>query len=327
MRRIIRHIELCLYRHECVIVPGFGAFIRHDQSSSLDQSKGLIYPGYSVLSFNPSLRRDDGILVDSYRCAFSLNYKRALSMIEQDVEELNCDLRGARIVQLGNLGKMSLQRESHTLVFYPNNDHPFSISYYGLTSVSQLPPLCSGSQVSSAAPPAKEGVYYLPIRLRSLKYGAAAVLVGAMVLLMPRHTLSDHDQSAYQASFLSVLDSRLSSPDTLESGFSAGTLVRGDEGVHRPLETIAGLPLIHSDGSSPRYYVVIATLSSVELVEKYLRSHPEEGRIPTAGILGSQTLYRLYAGHFATSEEANAYRRRLVEEYPSLHSAWVYKSR
>lgn len=93
MRRLIKNIEQVLYREECVVIPGVGAFLRHNASASIDGGKGLIYPGHSHLSFNAALQQNDGVLVRQYMSVFSMGYKKALSLLESDIHEFREDLQ------------------------------------------------------------------------------------------------------------------------------------------------------------------------------------------------------------------------------------------
>ena len=53
-----------LYRNDCVIVPGLGAFITRRVASSYDEQRGLMLPPRKEVAFNPDLRHTDGLLAD-----------------------------------------------------------------------------------------------------------------------------------------------------------------------------------------------------------------------------------------------------------------------
>lgn len=44
MNHVIRHIEYLVPRHDCVVLPNWGAFIAHHQPSCYDEALGLMYP-------------------------------------------------------------------------------------------------------------------------------------------------------------------------------------------------------------------------------------------------------------------------------------------
>ena len=44
MERLSIHIEYLLLRHDCVVVPGFGAFINARSEARVDSESGQVYP-------------------------------------------------------------------------------------------------------------------------------------------------------------------------------------------------------------------------------------------------------------------------------------------
>lgn len=335
MRRLIRHIEQALYKHECVVLPGFGAFIKHRVPSALDESKGLIYPGCCALSFNSAVQQNDGILVGSYVEAFAMSYKRALSLLEKDVEELCAALRSSSIVTLGSVGRLSMDHQGGRIVFYPNADHPFSISQYGLRPIAQLPLLPSAA-VSSATMKSekREDVYYLPIPVRGLKYGAAAAALLAMTWLIPVKKISIPTEG-YQAGFFTSMLEKSNE----QTGVVASLHVAEDDQMQerekksdavqsQDLVEIAGLPLVSEVGDSARYFVVVATYKTEGGVEKHLRHH-DLSLFPHAGVLRieGERNYKIYVADFSSMEEAVAYTNTTLKEINPKLSAWVLRAK
>ena len=60
---IIKYITELLYDHECVIVPGFGAFITKEAPATLDYVNNILLPPSKELAFNGQLVTDDGLLI------------------------------------------------------------------------------------------------------------------------------------------------------------------------------------------------------------------------------------------------------------------------
>ena len=60
---IIKYITELLYDHECVIVPGFGAFITKEAPATLDYVNNMLLPPSKELAFNGQLVTDDGLLI------------------------------------------------------------------------------------------------------------------------------------------------------------------------------------------------------------------------------------------------------------------------
>lgn len=61
---------------------------RHDRPAEIDERKGFIQPGHSELTFNGQLSHNDGLLIQAYCQTYSFGYKKAVSLVEKDVEQL-----------------------------------------------------------------------------------------------------------------------------------------------------------------------------------------------------------------------------------------------
>lgn len=333
MRRLIRHIEQALYIHECVVVPGFGAFIKHRVACSLDEGKGLIYPGRFALSFNSAVQQNDGVLVGSYGEAFAMSYKRALALLEKDVEELRAGLRSSSVVTLGSVGRLSMDKSGERISFFPNPDHPFSISHYGLTPVAQLPVLHHAeSPVGSSGSARREGVYYLPIPVKGLKYGVATAALVAMTWLIPTKTISV-PEDGYRAGFLTSVLDKITAPPIVAADTAAP-----QEITPAPAETVVapsasqderrmmgGLPLVTMVDGACKHFVIVATYKTVAGIEKHMR-YNDLSMFPGAGILRTDSSnYKIYVAAFDNMEEAVTYSNTTLKELNAKLSAWVYK--
>ena len=62
MISVLDHIEYLTHKHDCVIVPGFGAFISRN---SCVKYNGMISAINRNISFNASVDYNDGLLISS----------------------------------------------------------------------------------------------------------------------------------------------------------------------------------------------------------------------------------------------------------------------
>ncbi|MDO4771635.1 hypothetical protein [Porphyromonas sp.] len=323
MRRLIRHIEQSLYIHECVVVPGFGAFIKHRVSSSLDEGKGLIYPGHFALSFNTAVQQNDGILVKSYSVAFAMSYKRALALLEKDIEELRTALHSSSVVALGSIGRMSMDKGGERISFYPNAEHPFSISHYGLNPVAQLPTLHRAQPAST--PSLHDGVYYLPINIKGLKYGVAVLALMAMTWFIPTKTISV-PQESYRAGFFTSIMDRASEQAKQVPTAEASAEIQTPPAVGvTETSRLGGLPLVTEVRGEHKFFVIVATYKTESGVEKHMQ-YNDLSKFPNAGILRTDNSnYKIYVEAFGTKEEAVAYVGSTLKEINGSISAWIHK--
>lgn len=121
MSNLSRHIEYLLLRHDCVIVPGLGAFINSYENASLDFEKGIFTPPLRKVGFNREIKVDDGLLADSYCRKLNVNFEEARQIIVHEVSEIKDSLTHGLIVKIGNIGNLHLGVEDN-LVFYPINN-------------------------------------------------------------------------------------------------------------------------------------------------------------------------------------------------------------
>ena len=56
-----QYISELLYRYECVVVPGLGAFLTHKVSAEIDAQAQVFSPPKKRLSFNEQLQQNDGV--------------------------------------------------------------------------------------------------------------------------------------------------------------------------------------------------------------------------------------------------------------------------
>ena len=118
MEILTLHIEYLLLRHDCVIVPGIGAFINIYHAPVFDFKTGHITPPYTEIVFNPALKSDDGLLYNSFSRKFKVSYREGAEIMEKEISNLTDTLLTDGEVTLGRLGIIR-RREEGNIVFIP----------------------------------------------------------------------------------------------------------------------------------------------------------------------------------------------------------------
>ena len=131
---IASHISDLLYRYECVILPGFGAFLTHRQPADYDEKTQAFYPPKKLISFNAQLKKNDGLLANYIADAEQISYPAAVYSIHEFVEKLNLQLEKHKQASLENLGSFSVSAED-TLQFEPAKDTNYLTEAFGLAHV------------------------------------------------------------------------------------------------------------------------------------------------------------------------------------------------
>lgn len=107
MIELTKHIESLLLENDCVIVPGLGGFISHQMPARYSKEENLFLPPERSVGFNPNLKINDGLLVQSYMSLYDTNFSDASQMVEAEVEELLEELHENGKVELPNIGELT----------------------------------------------------------------------------------------------------------------------------------------------------------------------------------------------------------------------------
>lgn len=133
-----RHIEILLLDNDCVIVPGLGGFTAHHVEARYDESDDVFLPPLRTLGFNPQLKINDSLLVQSYVEAYDISYPEALRRIEGEVEELRQRLGNDGYYEMTDIGVLEVNEDGN-VVFTPCEAGILTPGLYGLSSFEMQP--------------------------------------------------------------------------------------------------------------------------------------------------------------------------------------------
>ena len=131
--KIEQYISQLLYRHQCVTVPGFGAFLTEIQSAHLHENTNSFYPPKKVISFNSHLKNNDGLLANHIAQIEKTSYENAVASIESEVVIWNSILQVNEKFVLKNIGELHLNSEKN-IVFTPVENVNYLKESFGLNS-------------------------------------------------------------------------------------------------------------------------------------------------------------------------------------------------
>lgn len=132
MIELAQHIEVLLLENDCVIIPEFGGFVAH-YTPAIRTEENIFLPPIRAIGFNPQLRLNDGLLVQSYMAVYDTNFSDAAKIIEAEVAELIATLHKEGKVYLANVGELNYTiHEAYE--FIPYNDKITTPYLYGLDS-------------------------------------------------------------------------------------------------------------------------------------------------------------------------------------------------
>ncbi len=123
-----------LFRHNCVIVPGFGGFVARQTSAVIDYVKGTMQPPRKSLLFNRQLINNDGLLVAELARANEISFDEAFKLVQATVDNWNDTLKRGERVTIERVGFMFHDREKN-LCFEQDRYFNLLLDSYGLGSV------------------------------------------------------------------------------------------------------------------------------------------------------------------------------------------------
>lgn len=327
------HIRYLLTRHDCVVVPGLGAFVAQRDNARIDESTGRLIPPCRRVGFNQSLQHDDGLLASSVSRREGVSYDVARTLIANDVEMMRSRLQSSRMAILPRLGRFD--REGGRLVFTPDETSLVVNSRFAaLPAISVLPAIQSPEVETMAAD--NDAVHVLELDYRSRERSLRRWRVAASVALLlglggalSTPVLVDREQLSY-------------------ASVTAPALVKGPHAVQLPavaerrtVEVVKPLYITRPDAAEatatvhagpvaqlgpealPTYdhYVIVASCETIAKARRFVGRRKSQH----LGILPSDGRFRIYAAATATRTQAEAARTAsLLSRYPD---AWIYSRR
>ena len=207
--KIEQYISQLLYRYQCVNVPGFGAFLTEIQSAQLHEDSHSFYPPKKLVSFNPYLKNNDGLLANHIAQSEKMSYEVAVSAIENQVLVWKSKLHDFEGIILKNIGEIVLNADRN-LVFTPYNQVNYLKESFGLTTYVSpmikreiLNQIEEKQQAAIAAD--KDVIEFIPERrsFNYLKY-AAVLVISAGIIGASAYFGNDYYQNKIQQETLIV---------------------------------------------------------------------------------------------------------------------------
>ena len=103
---VVKYIPELLYRHDCVIIPGFGGFIGNYSPAMINTVYHTFYPPFKSLLFNIHLKQNDGLLASCISQAEQIPYEHAMELIRMMLEDWNRELENEQELVIEKVGKI-----------------------------------------------------------------------------------------------------------------------------------------------------------------------------------------------------------------------------
>ena len=182
MIELAQHIETLLLENDCVIVPGFGGFVAHYSPATRVKEENIFLPPTRAIGFNPQLKLNDGVLVQSYMSAYDTSFADASRIVEKEVNEFIGLLHEEGKAHLDNIGEIHYNIYGN-YEFVPYDYKITTPSLYGLDSfeIHELSALQQKEKVLIPTYPEKEKKTF-EISINRAYLRNAAAMIAAIVL-------------------------------------------------------------------------------------------------------------------------------------------------
>ncbi|HXC03355.1 MAG TPA: SPOR domain-containing protein [Bacteroidia bacterium] len=128
------YIAALLYRHDCVIIPGFGGFVANYAPAQVHPTQHTFTPPCKSLVFNRSLKNNDGLLANFVSGQEKLSYAEANGRIQEFATHCNTLLNSGKKLLLKDIGTLFPDIEKN-IQFQPDESINFYLESFGLTTI------------------------------------------------------------------------------------------------------------------------------------------------------------------------------------------------
>jgi len=332
------YIRELLFRHDCVIIPGFGAFIGNYFPSHIDRNEGLFYPPVRRITFNRHLTGNDGLLIGHVSSHLNIPYGESRDMISTWAEELRNKIMAGTTLNLDHLGTFSLNREG-TIIFEPDNTVNYLLSSYGLTSYQRLP-VSDFDVRKKMLEHHHEPAVSQPSLRRLLTRAAVIVPILIALALVPfndrlfkgkmeESTLNplanaelefNREQIAADTAYIEpeLIVTKTAVPETVvtEEKVEPPVVVPPAPEVYKPVQQAVVV-------QEYRYLLIIGSFKTEDNALTMIEKLRKIGYDPEM-TGGPDGFLRVSAVSYGTVEEAKAAHSKLIRSFPG---AWIHKSR
>lgn len=153
---IAPYIKELLFKHNNLVIPGFGNFILTYASSTIDHVQGMLHPPSKSINFDANLITNDGKLQAFIQEKQQISVEDATAIINSYVSNLKSQLGKREMVVIPDVGKLYKDFENNIqFIADPTN---FRKESFGLPTISFYPILKEKKSTQSIPPTTNKNV-------------------------------------------------------------------------------------------------------------------------------------------------------------------------
>ena len=361
MIELSRHIETLLLENDCVIVPDFGGFVAHYNPATYSEEEHLFLPPARTIGFNPQLKMNDGLLVQSYMSVYGTNFADATRMVDKDVRSLVACLHENGKAELPNIGEISYTIHA-TYNFAPYDNRVTTPELYGLDCF-EMKPLASLRKTEVRKAPVRfPDTEVKPSRYRrsgrrmlklSRTYLSNAVAAVAAIILFFMFSIPVENTEIIQGNYAQLLPSEMfeqmkeqslvltpvvtpqSGKQKITAENKTGKAIKPTAVREVKVKAAGNRPKAPAEASEPQrqtetktvakkpYHIIVASMGTEKDARDMADRLKKEGYRGASAIIGDGKM-RVSIESFAT--RAEAYQSlQVIREQEAYQSAWILK--
>ena len=331
MNRVIRHSEYLLQNNDCIIMPGLGAVLAHDESARIDEATGMLVPPTRRFSFNSMLTQNDGMLASSVASCEGISYEAALKCVNDEIETMRHQLVADGELSLGHIGHLKLDGDK--MLFEPYDASSLTPGLLWLPAV-RVTPLSERVKADDKAAAAATRRRVSPFAKIARTAAAVAVAIGLGFVMSTPITTGDAQLASFVPETVKApsqpAESLFERPGTSTAPLvlvqrhhdDAATAVDTTAKATAPKHVAEAAKIVKTPQSvlrfdeNDRYCLVVASLATQEEADRFIARNSKL----QLGVLPKDGRYRVYAATGTTAAGAQSAAAELADRYPD---AWV----
>ena len=308
MFSIIEHIEYLMTCHDCVAVPGWGAFIANYEKAGFDEARSVLARPVRTIGFNASLNHNDGLLAQSLVRCEGVGYDEAMRFIADSVTTFRQQLATGGEVSMGRLGYFR-SNKGDQVEFVPLLRDNAIDQYYGLTDfgIRTVDSLEQATQEETPVAVVSRERNLFSRKTARIAASVAALIGLGIMLSTPIIVDRNHDQAGM------TIEVTAPQPQQLDVTVQEG-VVEQEISVVDAYQGIAG-----TGNTSGKYYMVVATLRNQHELDAFKNKYSE--LVPYMKMLDYKGMKCVYV---ARSDDYNQLMNLRSELPERLRDVWIY---
>lgn len=319
-------IEYLLLSHDCIVVPGLGAFIAQHQEARYDDSEETMLPPYRQVRFNAELQHQDSLITTSIQQIYGIQQSEAEKKLGMWVTDFLQNLEDCGSTDFGSIGVFTDDDEQ--ISFTPAEAGITTQDFYALDAF-HLQQIIADEETSSPIQETDKENIVIRINRQFVSYVAAACI--AILLFLSFSTpVGNSDPITYGQHTTSELfvptNLMISQPekDVKQQEVNPTTEMTISEqpstsSIQSPTPEVK-----EEKQDLPCYCIVVASAVSQKNAERYVEILKQRG-FDSARILDNGRITRVVVGSYQTEEEAGVAVRQIHRQSEEYKYAWVIK--